>query len=559
MGLFSVDWTTDNPRKARRAIDSLKDIFDEEELFRIAVKAPLDDVAVAACARLSVGNERLFTLATIGNRAPVIDMAIGLLSLADNGQERLKDVAVCKEAHDYSRIKATSIVTEHYLLGVIARDSPTEDARKLAQNIIDRSNAAADRRTPPQVLAQLVDSPELFIRKKLAENTSTPADALMVLAKNTFTDVRNAVAQNDSADSSVLALLAEDKEMSVRKTVAANVNTPNQVLKALSRDACPSVRLAVAANTSTSADIILQLADDEFGSVSLAAQSNPTFPVDKLAEFALNGNANDRLAAASNPSTPPSLLAALVQGPEPELQICISVAENPSAPPEALSILAESDDEDVLIAVAENPSLTLETIKVLYRRLAEDEDLDWIKEELAENEQTPPEILDEIADGEYPYRLILVGGNRSAWPETLRRIALEDEDAASAVAENPSAPQDLLVELSTRKNPDYIYELASNPSTPKEILASFMKHHFSSIRLSLAKNPSTPIETILELSEDGDERVREAALIRLSQAGSKELRGVSTAQPGASAQGNVSDNNVNKKDKFSKLLGKDPK
>lgn len=93
-------------------------------------------------------------------------------------------------------------------------------------------------------------------------------------------------------------------------------------------------------------------------------------------------------------------------------------------------------------------------------------------------------------------------------PETLRAWAKDDnEELREAVAQNPNTPVDVLVELSVDPYWGVRYDVASNPNTPIEVLRVLAKDDSDvgnggfDVREAVAANPNTPPE-ILEAIEN---------------------------------------------------------
>ncbi|MCK4359421.1 MAG: hypothetical protein KAW92_11910, partial [Candidatus Cloacimonetes bacterium] len=73
-------------------------------------------------------------------------------------------------------------------------------------------------------------------------------------------------------------------------------------------------------------------------------------------------------------------------------------------------------------------------------------------------------------------------------------------------AENPNTPPETLAELA--KGEEFRWEVAGNPSTPSETLAELVKTEEESIRYRIADNPNTSPETLAELAKDENRYVR---------------------------------------------------
>jgi hypothetical protein len=208
----------------------------------------------------------------------------------------------------------------------------------------------------------------------------------------------------------------------------------------------------------------------------------------------------------------------LIMDKEPSLQVWIklsedndagvreAVARNRSTPPEVLVKLSEDENEYVRRAVARNPSTPPEVLV----KLSEDEDV-RLRRAPANNRSTPPEALAKLSEDNDAEVREAVAENPSTPPEVLAKLS-EDEDVRlrRPVARNPSTPPEVLVKLSEDENEYVRRAVARNPSTPPEALAKLSEDVDWNVRRAVANNRSTPPEALVKLSEDVDWKVREA-------------------------------------------------
>jgi hypothetical protein len=122
----------------------------------------------------------------------------------------------------------------------------------------------------------------------------------------------------------------------------------------------------------------------------------------------------------------------------------------------------------------------------LLTALAEDEDEDKnVRYEVAENPNTPPEVLAALA---------------------------KDEDFRMNVAMNSNTPKETLAALSKDGSRYVVYAVAGNPSTPPEVLRYLADSTDPLTRETVAGNPNTPREVLTALAGDTDRHVRDAAV-----------------------------------------------
>ena len=182
----------------------------------------------------------------------------------------------------------------------------------------------------------------------------------------------------------------------------------------------------------------------------------------------------------------------------------VEQAENPNTPPETLVQLASDEDWRVRRGVAENPS----TPAAALVQLASDED--WrVRKTAAQNPSTPTEILARLASGKSAYVRQYVAENPSTPVEILVRLASdENERVRRNVAENPSSPTEILAQLASDERVRVRWRVAQNPNTPTEILVQLASDEDEYVRQYVAENPSTPAADLAQLASDENEGVR---------------------------------------------------
>jgi hypothetical protein len=85
----------------------------------------------------------------------------------------------------------------------------------------------------------------------------------------------------------------------------------------------------------------------------------------------------------------------------------------------------------------------------------------------------------------------------------------------AVIAANPSAPADLLDELSRSDDYGVRSSLVGNPSISEAVARRPARDPHSSIRVRLTYNPATPMEVLTLLAGDSDGDVRRYAEIQL--------------------------------------------
>lgn len=188
---------------------------------------------------------------------------------------------------------------------------------------------------------------------------------------------------------------------------------------------------------------------------------------------------------------------------------------------EALEQLADDKQVDVRRAIARqinNPAI--------LKRLSADES---IKSSVADNPNTPIDLLSELAADNNSYIRQVVASNPNASLDILSKLAEDDSwDVRKAVAENPSSSQDILLLLSydshfeiqhaSNHNPNIhpsvkeTLRLAQASDTSKEKLSQLALCSIEDVRIAVASNPNTPSETLEQLANSEYSRIVESVL-----------------------------------------------
>ena len=90
-------------------------------------------------------------------------------------------------------------------------------------------------------------------------------------------------------------------------------------------------------------------------------------------------------------------------------------------------------------------------------------------------------------------------------------ILNSDYDVRVSVAENPNTPVDVLMELAKDSDWHVRISVAGNPNTPADVLTELAKDSYWCVRRYAAGNPNTPADVLTELAKDSDCDVRRNA------------------------------------------------
>ena len=288
-------------------------------------------------------------------------------------------------------------------------------------NLLDGKNAS------PEMIEELAEDEDRYMRRAVAENLNTTSEALMKLAEDEDVGVRHAVAENRNAPVKAIMKLAEDENERVRSAVAENPRIPVEFLRKFAEDNFFDLRGGVAKNPNTPSEILRKLAEDKDEYVRQKVACNPHTPVEVLMKLAEEENWRVREGIATNSSTPAEILRKFAE--DKNAWVRYAVTKNPSAPSEALRKLAEDEDRKVRWGVAINPSTPAEA----FTKLAGDESVGVIQG-IARNPSTPAEVLRKLAEDEDKDVRYEVAGNPSAPSEVLRKLAEDKDERVREVA-----------------------------------------------------------------------------------------------------------------------------
>ena len=149
-------------------------------------------------------------------------------------------------------------------------------------NLLENNNAS------PEIIEELAEDEDSYVRKEVAKNPNTPVEILRKLAGDKGANVKYSVAKNPKTPVDILRKLAEDKDWRARAGVPRNPNTPVDILIKLAEDVYSGVRYEVAMNPNTPAEVLRKLAEDEDDSTRYNVARNPNTPVEALRKLAMD-------------------------------------------------------------------------------------------------------------------------------------------------------------------------------------------------------------------------------------------------------------------------------
>ena len=430
--------------------------------------------------------------------------------------------------------------------------TPPERLSQLAQiNSTIASLVANNPNAAPELLTELADREEDFIRKNVAANPNTPMEVLWKLGEEFPEEVLdNAVlpllllenpnlldeiprkTMTSFLECSAMPISFLEWAIAVEWTqkfcweLARNSQTPHAILEVLTRS--PNKALAVEVElmvnyageleedwqgelrrftnqinvfSGKQPDRWQDIANDYFFHVLVAMGLVPEFLFESLAS---HESIEFRCLVASIATLPLKLVKKL--GRDSNYRVRALVAKNPNASADLLERLAKDRYWTVRLGVAENPNVSPK----LLERLATDEKKE-VRTAVAKNSKVPTYLLEKLADDEEAR--LGVAFNSNTPKALLEKLALNKlgqyQELKTMLAANPNTPVEFL-EKWGREEPIPCKALARNPNTPKYLLEKFAESQRPFVRTALASNPKVPESIIHQLAKDENREVRQA-------------------------------------------------
>ena len=211
-----------------------------------------------------------------------------------------------------------------------------------------------------------------------------------------------------------------------------------------------------------------------------------------------------QIAVAASDVPPEILLADLAKSDD--YSVRIRVAQNPNSLPETLAMLAEDTEEYIRSTVASNVSSSYDTLAKLSTSKSSTDSIRW---NVAENVNTPPAILTELAKDENDYVREKVAKNANTPPEALTELLKDKKDSIRMeVAKNRNSSPETLTNLTEDDNSYIRRSVAENTNTSFETLAMLASDNDAYVRRSVAQNANCPHNILIKLSKDKAPSVR---------------------------------------------------
>lgn len=360
---------------------------------------------------------------------------------------------------------------------------------------------AENPNTPPEVLAELVNSDSEWVRYAILKNPNTPLHILDSVVDSVINDeqlhIRVAmshlglVAENPAVSDSTLIKLAKyvidhfySEPWRLYEPLLENPNTPAEALSILINEKTHNARNVtdnVITHPNVTLDVLkkLLIVDNGYCSYLETIAETHHLPDEFLWEFARNGCNEDRRDIADLKYTPTEILEYLIEHyPNTDFgYIRGDALVNPNLSADAMYKF--SHRSKCLPFILKNPNCPSDILAKAANKLIAAEDF-WSLENIATNPNTDADTMYKIFN-------------------------IKSGPARNRLAQNPNIPTELAKQLAL--SDDWTKEqIAKNPGVGPEVLATLVKSKIE-VRKALARNPNTPPKTLMKLAKDRSDRV----------------------------------------------------
>ncbi|MBR7832065.1 hypothetical protein KDL01_02275 [Actinospica durhamensis] len=271
--------------------------------------------------------------------------------------------------------------------------------------------------------------------------------------------------QNPATPAEAAAGFARHPSMLLRVALAARADLAPQTAARLAEDAIPWVRATLASNPVIGEDVIRALAADRGHDVQRQLAHHPNLPLEVLDHLAgatrIGSTLLPRIATASRDE-----VEHLAASRNPEVRML--VAHRRDLPAAVRDALAEDCDAKVAKAIAPHPGLTDAQLRTMLARHGV-----RVVAKVAANPDATAMLLEDLAEHRPPvqkaFREIARHPHATA---TALLPCLADSQARPLAARHPELPPEVIVELLDDEDWQVVEAAAANPSLPRSVMTS---------------------------------------------------------------------------------------
>lgn len=273
--------------------------------------------------------------------------------------------------------------------------------------------------------------------------------------------------ENPATPADAAARFADHPSAFLRGALAGRADLSVQVMSVLAEDSIPWVRSTLAHNQAITEDVIRKLATDNGHDVQRALAEHPGISLEILEHLAgatrIGSRLLPRIAAAS-----PEEVEQLAASPNPVMRMLL--AHRRDLPAAVRDALVEDRDAKVAKAVAPHPGLSDAQLRAMLARHGAQ-----VMAKVAANPDAAAELLEELACRQPPVhkalREIAVHPRATA---TALLACLDDGRARRLAARHPALPPSTIVELLDDEDWQVVEAAAANPSLPRAAMTRLL-------------------------------------------------------------------------------------
>ena len=395
------------------------------------------------------------------------------------------------------------------------------------QKAIQQANQALAKRTDsPYALAKVLETGDQNAKLTAARNRKTPVSVLEQLAKDKDEIVRQTVAQNPNISLKIAEQLAQDTSSKVQLSlVRSKIELSPEILHRIVQTQNEFICKEVAKNKNTPAIILQYLASHKKYLVEVL--KNPNTPIDILTEYIPQLTSEKQIESVlrgtdytqqKNLNMPSEILEQLSHHQKDTIRYLVALYSNASV--NTLRRLSGDSYPLVRKTVAENPNtppeVLIEMAKDLQNQLNTTSGSFYsVAYKIAARKDAPAEALDYIARMPVSTVRIAAVRNENISLKTLEWLVNNesDENILSLVAQNHQITSQIQEKLASHPSVKVRQSLASNPNATSDtltIIALTMITEETSLEVhqAVAFHPNTPVSFLENLSEASNSSIR---------------------------------------------------
>ena len=213
-----------------------------------------------------------------------------------------------------------------------------------SSHMLIRKRLASNPSIDESICHRLLQDHDARVRAAVIKNQEVVTDGftdeeLLSLCYDPSNQVRRNEAKRIELSLEVIQQLAEDNDIWVKRWLARNAHTPEKILGQLAKDSDHNVRRSVARNPACSKKLLMILAEDQSSWVRAGVALRGDIPRETLHVLAKEQDVNILSAVGRNPSTPPEILDEILLSENRDIRR--SVILNSNAPAKTLEKLQD--------------------------------------------------------------------------------------------------------------------------------------------------------------------------------------------------------------------------